>query len=103
MFRKSPQEDSPKLEDFPKNFQKQALFLILKTINGIHPVKQSQALLGSNLTRDNQMQRMKNGVIPLIRNGFYEKNADYNGFRGDSNLLILLHHKIILLDQITIY
>jgi hypothetical protein len=24
---------------------------------------------------------------------------DYNGFRGGSNLLILLHHKIILIDQ----
>ncbi|MDL1973588.1 MAG: DUF4258 domain-containing protein [Deltaproteobacteria bacterium] len=29
--------------------------------------------------------------------------SDYNGFRGGSNFLILLHHKIILIDQITIY
>ena len=40
-----------------------------------------------------------------FKNGFdrEEKYPDYNGFRGDSNLLILLHPKIILIDQITIY
>ncbi len=56
MFGRSPQED------FPKNFQKQALLLILKMIKGIHLVKRSQALLWSNLTRHNQMQILLNNA-----------------------------------------
>jgi len=39
----------------------------------------------------------------LKEKALQKKNADYNGFRGGSNLLNLLRHKIILIGQITIY
>jgi len=44
------------LGEFPETFQKKALIPILKMIKDIRLVKRSQALLGSNLTRDNQKQ-----------------------------------------------
>jgi hypothetical protein len=58
-------------------------------VRGIHPIFSEKL---KQAAREDGKERGRNNF----------RFSDYNGFREGSNLLSLLHHKIILNDQITI-